>query len=255
MAPAIGRETMEQLLRWTFLAALVLAPVACWQRDNLPPQIETLAPLASPPLQTPSRGEPFSVARNGVSYQIEPLFDYELHGLVVSARQHDGERMLHERWNDHLNVADLCVVWGSNTQALDLSAFEFYNGQFTCFFRTDDHAAWQQFDPYALSNNHLLANDAYLRAQIDKVRVGDQIRLRGQLANYSHGGGFQRGTSTTRNDTGNGACETIYVRDLAILASMDNAWRSVFRLAWVALSLAGAGWLFGVLSGRFAHRV
>jgi len=147
------------------------------------------------------------------------------------------------------------VVWGANAQGLNLSAFEFTNGQFTCFFRTEDHAAWQQFNPNAISNNHLLVDDPYLRDQIDRVRVGDQIRIRGQLANYGHDGGFQRGTSTTRADTGNGACETIYVRDFRILASMDNTWRSVFTLAWIAMALAGVGWLFGVLSGRFAHRL
>lgn len=52
--------------------------------------------------------------------------------------------MLHGRWNDHLNVAGFCVVWGHNT-GIDLQAFDFCSGQFTCFFRTDDPTAWRSF--------------------------------------------------------------------------------------------------------------
>ena len=40
--------------------------------------------------------------------------------------------------------------------------------------------------------------------------------MRGWLAGYSNDDGFRRGTSTTRDDTGNGACETIYVDEFQI---------------------------------------
>ena len=29
--------------------------------------------------------------------------------------------MLHRLWNDHLNVADLCVIWGNNARELELN--------------------------------------------------------------------------------------------------------------------------------------
>ena len=29
--------------------------------------------------------------------------------------------MLHRLWNDHLNVADLCVIWGNNARELELT--------------------------------------------------------------------------------------------------------------------------------------
>jgi hypothetical protein len=245
---------MERLLRWVFFGALALLAASCWQRDSLPVQIPTLPTLEQAPMQTSVNEDAFGVALNGVDYRIEPLFDYELYGLVVSFQHHNPERMLHERWNDHLNVADLCVVWGRNAQTLDLSVFEFWNGQFTCYFRTQDQSAWQQFDPHGISNNHLLTADDYLRSQIDRVQVGDQIRLRGQLANYSHGGGFSRGTSTVRTDDGNGACETVYVRDFQILASMSDPWRGLHDVGWIALIMSGGLWLYLVTTGRLAHR-
>jgi hypothetical protein len=50
--------------------------------------------------------------------------------------------------------------------------------------------------------------------------------LRGYLAEYSHSNrDFHRGTSTHRTDTGNGACETIYVEDYQILKTGNPFWR------------------------------
>jgi hypothetical protein len=137
---------------------------------------------------------------------------------------------------------------------LDLNEFEFWNGQFTCFFKTRDQAAWRAFEKTGLSNNHLLTEDPYLRDMIERVRIGDQIRIRGWLASYGNEHGFSRGTSTTRTDTGNGACETIYVRDFAILASMENGWRTVFDGSALLAVALGLLWTVGVMGGRFEHR-
>src|SRR5690606_10727633 len=125
-----------------------------WNADALPASLTPLPALGQEPEQTPIEQPPFRVSQGGVDYEVTPLFRYRLHGLVVSRRTHDGERMLHRRWNDHLNVADVCVVWGDNATA-DLSAFQFWNGQFTCFVETRDSVAWRRFRLDQLSNNHL----------------------------------------------------------------------------------------------------
>jgi len=245
---------MEKLVQWTIVACLGLLPLSCWQRDDFGADLAILPALRIAPDQQRANHDPFSVQLNDVNYRIEPLYEYDLHGLVVSYRHHDGGRMLHRLWNDHLNVADLCVVWGRNATDLDLNAFDFWSGEFTCFFRTRDNAAWRRFDAAAISNNHLITEDGYLRDRIDAVRIGDQIHVKGWLASYSNGNGFRRGTSTTRTDTGNGACETIYVTRFEILSSMSNAWRGLFDLALVGLLTMSALWLVTVLRGGFRHR-
>ena len=65
------------------------------------------------------------------------------------------------------------------------------------------------------------------------------------LSNYGSGDGGTRGTSTTRDDTGNGACETIYVKEFTIIKSMDNIWRQIMPFAWIALFIS-------VMSGLIA---
>jgi len=239
---------MGNLIRILFWASVVALPVACWQKDAFVDGLVVDGALADEPRQGSTEARAFEVVQNDVAYRIEPLHSYELYGLVVSMRLHDGDHMLHRVWNDHLNVADVCVVWGSNARDLDLNAFDFYNGQFTCFFETRDADAWRRFDRTAISNNHLISDDAYLRTVIEDLEVGDQIRLEGWLARYSHDG-FERGTSTTRTDTGNGACETIYVRSLELLSRMQSFWRTLLDVASVGVFSSACLWVVGIGRG------
>ena len=104
---------------------------------------------------------------------------YALDGMVVSYRIHDGDYLLHRLWNDHLNVADLCVVWGDDAGRVDLHAFEFANGEFTCTFQTRSEKDWRAFRLDQISNNHLLTADPALRARIEERRRRRPDPLRG----------------------------------------------------------------------------
>ena len=188
------------------------------------------AQLKDPPVQAGITKKPFTVEMNRVLYQVQPLYDYSLYGLVVSYSHHDGDSMLHKLWNDHLNTADVCVVWSNTAFDLNLNDYSFWNGQFTCNIKTSDSAAWARFDMTQLSNNHLLSDDKLIRDQINDISVGDQIYIKGWLSEYASEGGSKRGTSITRNDTGNGACETIFVTEFNILRSSPNHWRKLMYL-------------------------
>lgn len=214
------------------VSAAVLASAA-WKRNALPSAIDVDSAVLEDPDQAPSREPPFDVEFNSVSYRVEPQFRYALTGLVVSYRQHDGKSRMHRRANDHLNMLDVCVVWGGNVDPELLSHFDFWNGIFTCNVKTRSTEAWQAFDMTELSNNHLVSDDPYVRQQAGKLRIGDQVRIEGWLSSYGTGEGAMRGTSTTRDDTGNGACETIYVSRIEILQRPRSAWRIAM---WVALA-------------------
>lgn len=92
----------------------------------------------------------------------------------------------------------------------------------------------------ALSNNHLLSDRRSIVSKLRDVQVGDQVRVRGWLAEYAHNQGFafRRGSSVTRDDTGNGACETIYVVDVEVLRAGGQPWR---WLLWPAIALSLSG--------------
>ena len=211
--------------------------VSFWNRNDLPGDIEYVPELAEEPSQTKTREKPFEATYKGVKYLVEPEYEYDLHGMVVSFRHHDGNSRMHFLANDHLNMLDVCVVWGDTARGKRLDKISFWNGIFTCNVRTRDGVAWAAFNMNELSNNHLISDDDFIRDQVRDIRVGDQIRVSGFLSSYTGPNGGTRGTSTTRTDTGDGACETIYVDKFEIVQAATSYWRISMWTSLVILIL------------------
>ena len=198
--------------------------VSFWNRNALPRDVEYVPEIDNEPVQRATRQPPFGVDYNGIEYLVEPEYEYDITGMVVSYRHHDEDySRMHRMAQDHLNMLDVCVIWGDNTRAM-LHKIDFWNGLFTCNAQTRDRAAWETFDMQQLSNNHLLSGDEYIRDRVRDVRIGDQIRVRGYLASYTGPVG-KRGTSTTRTDTGDGACETVFIEQFEIVQPARSYWR------------------------------
>lgn len=212
--------------------------VSFWNRNDLPQNIELLPALANEPKQTSTRKKSFEAVYNDVTYLVEPEYEYELYGMIVSYRHHEGNSRMHLQASDHLNMLDVCVVWGDNASNPLIHKLDFWNGIFTCNVKTNNQDAWDSFDMYQLSNNHLISDDDFIRDQVKGIRVGDQIRVRGYLASYSNERGGKRGTSTTRLDTGDGACETLYVEYFDIMRSATSTWRLSMYVSLAVFLLA-----------------
>ncbi len=226
------------------ITSIVIATSLLWlvlsffNRNDLPQNIAYLPETLNEPLQTITRRLSFDASYNGVDYFIEPEYEYDLYGMIVSYRHHDGKSRMHLRANDHLNMLDVCVIWGDNTSNRRLRKINFWNGIFTCNVETRDQEAWDSFDMYQLSNNHLISDDDFIRDQVRGVQIGDQIHVRGYLTSYSSAQGGRRGTSTTRQDTGDGACETLFVEQFEIVEPATSYWRISMYLSLLLLFLA-----------------
>jgi hypothetical protein len=66
------------------------------------------------------------------------------------------------------------------------------------------------------ANMHMIPSDEAVRKSLRSVRAGDLISLDGYLVQVSSEDGWRWDTSLTRSDTGNGACEIVWVKRLAI---------------------------------------
>lgn len=65
------------------------------------------------------------------------------------------------------------------------------------------------------ANMHMIPADDAVRHELDRVRIGEVIHLEGFLVDASRPDGWHWRTSMTRDDTGNGACELVYVESVA----------------------------------------
>lgn len=227
----------NRLGKWLILFGLILLAVASWKKSDLPAPPALQGNLLEEPVQVAVSRPSIQVTVGEIDYRIQPLYTYDLYGMVVS--KHNADTwwdFLHKEWNDKLNITDLCVVWGNNVRSGVYLDFSFSSGQFTCNFQTSSNEAWAAFDTSAISNNHLLSADPSLARKMHDVRIGDQIHFTGYLAEYSHNHGtpFKRGTSIVRTDSGNGACETVYVDTFEVLQRGGGKW---YAWQWVGIGL------------------
>lgn len=248
---------MRTFIKLLMLSSLCLLLLAFWRRDALPQPGELASELLNEPVQTQISQSAFATTVGGVNYKVQPLYDYDLVGLVVSKHNADSWLdYLHREANDHLNVVDLCVVWGNNVRNSAYLDLTYSSGQFTCYVQANSAQAYAAFDPTALSNNHLLTDKAELAKIMKKVEIGDQIHFRGRLSEYSHNHGFafKRGTSIVRTDTGNGACETVFIDSFDILKKNSHLWRNLAWLAALLLLASIVAWFMQPVRFDRMHR-
>jgi hypothetical protein len=246
---------LESLFKWLFLtSALAMAVLYCY-KDKFPEPDFYDPDQLEEPIQFPTEHEVFKTQVNKQEYTIMPQYDYELQGVVVSF--HDADSFLdiwhHKRWLDFLNERDLCVIWGKNVASGVFKRMKFSNDSWTCWASWTDSATGNLFQMNALANNHLLVDKEAVRSALMTSELGDHIRLKGMLSEYSNkANGFKRGTSTTREDTGNGACETVYLTEFEVIKKANPKLRKFYAFAkgLAGLSLLGFLMMFFVAPVR-----
>lgn len=221
-------KTFKLIVGISLLASLGLYGFSFLEMDALPERDLILEDLYEPPIQGELRDpKPIRKEKEGFIYLIDPIYSYEISGLVVA--DYNSENWLdifHSK--DPLNSKDVCVAWGSNLSSGAYQKTKFSHGEFTCFWQVQEQDV--VFNNNEISNNHLLPANEEINGKIKESRVGDQIYIRGYLANYNITAtdlNVSRNTSISRNDTGNGACEVIYVTDFQILKRTNNVYHSI----------------------------
>jgi hypothetical protein len=240
---------MQHFFKYAMIASLLVAAVAWWMKDVLPPPAALKADLYSEPKQVRVTKPPIDTNVNGVAYRIQPRYTYDMSALVVSLHHSDTWwDYVHRENNDHLNLMDLCVVWGESAKNGAYKGISFSNNQWECHWGTSSQEAWAAFDQAEVANNHMVTDDPALAKALRNIRIGDQIRVRGYLVNYTiyKNGvpGGMRVSSEVRTDTGNGACEVLYVESLELLQSAASGWRIALQAALALFALSLIIWIF-----------
>ncbi|MEO1335444.1 MAG: hypothetical protein AAFV29_07355, partial [Myxococcota bacterium] len=111
------------------------------------------------------------------------------------------------------NVAglDIAFGWGPVASPTVLRAMQFHLKRRYVSVRWNGAMPLGQHEVmHHLANHHLIAADADVAARLATIRPGDLVTLTGDLVDLKVRGQTMR-TSLSRKDTGNGACEVMYV--------------------------------------------
>ena len=149
------------------------------------------------------------IFRNG--WTLKPLAIYTIEARVLSKERYTGDSVA------SIAPYDLVLGWGrmSDTavlERLDISqSNRFYHWQ--CW---GDMPIPEKEMVSHSANNHLIPADDSIRDQIAALRVGSLVKISGFLVEATHPqADHPWRSSLTRDDTGDGACEIIYVRNIS----------------------------------------
>ncbi|PLX26780.1 hypothetical protein C0583_05790 [Candidatus Parcubacteria bacterium] len=214
-----------------YILLITVFAVSFFKLKDLPDKSKILNSLYQEPIQASSTSlNNFSFDYLDTNYNVKPIADYDLWGLVVSVNNIKAwYNMYHDKTS--VNLKDICVIWGDNLRNDIYKEVNYKSGEWTCYASWGASASGK-FDMHQLSNNHLFSDDENVRDVIKDMRIGDQIYLQGTLSEYAKNGQTNyRGTSLSRDDSGNGACETIYVQKAEILDSSNTNWYLINKIS------------------------
>jgi len=193
-----------------FIALLVLA----WFAYS-----RTRAPLTHPPgvliAEEPVQNEisPNDAPFDYKNFHLQPLTHFALDARVLHQKIYRYDRFA------SLVLVDLAVGWGAMSDQAVLDQLEI--SQSARFFRYE----WSHQPPIPreeivshATNLHLIPSTDVIASQCKSLRSGALIHLRGMLVEAT---GPEIGTwrsSLSRTDSGNGACELVWVEEIHPLA-------------------------------------
>lgn len=187
------------------VAAVALA-LHLWLREEVveqPPGI--LAPEA--PRQVDLAGAA-PIAHD--DYRLQPLARFELKARVL------GREAYHFDREAELAPVDLALGWGPMSDTAVLDHIDITQSGRFYFWRADVAPIPREAIERHSANMHLVPANASVERALKRVAEGDVVSLRGQLVEASSTDGFTWRSSLRRDDTGQGACELVWVESLAI---------------------------------------
>ncbi|MBQ8118729.1 MAG: hypothetical protein IJ147_11830 [Lachnospiraceae bacterium] len=166
------------------------------------------------PLQTEAAGQA-KMSADGYDITVNYLYAYDISALVVSTHNYSGSGI-----GDKLAPRDLALAWGDVAAYNTLVDFHWQQSGRWYSWRVNSDAEIAKVGGIQgvtehSSNNHLIPADDTVKKQIQKIKVGDYVRIKGYLVNLGgskpDGTTFYWNSSTTRSDSGAHSCEVIYV--------------------------------------------
>ncbi len=186
--------------RIVVVVALAWAGYSWWSERPLRHGPGVVAPHA--PQQVPL-GDATAFAFNG--YRVTPLAEF-----AVEARLLARERYRLGREAD-LSPLDFGVGWGRMSDEAVLEQIDISQSNRFMNWRVRQFPIPQREIETSAANMHLIPADAGVARQLDNMRVGQVVRLRGRLVRADADDGWQWVSSLSRDDTGRGACELFWV--------------------------------------------
>lgn len=195
-------------MNWRNLAFLAIVGFGAWQYwSDRPVKVAPGVTVSAEPRQNDAGSAEF--VHKG--YTIAPLQTFDIEARVLGVKSYRTGR------EADLSPVDLALGWGRMSDSAVLEQVDISQGNRFYFWHVKEFPIPREEIERSSANMHMIPADSGIERRLDQVREGQRVRIQGWLVEARGHDGWRWRSSLSRNDTGAGACEVIYVRDIAIL--------------------------------------
>jgi hypothetical protein len=164
--------------------------------------------------------EPYQASISSpASHRIDDYIITEFAEFSIKAKVLSRENYYLGREAD-LSPVDLTLGWGNMSDESILDNIEISQSGRFYRWQVKSFPIPQREIEFSSANMHLIPANEAVASDIKKIRKGDIIELSGSLVNVTAtSDGWRWRSSQTRYDTGNGACELIWVNSLKVITA------------------------------------
>lgn len=160
------------------------------------------------PIQKPLRGVP---SLRVETYVVTPLATFQVAGRVLGARHYRFDR------EADLSPVDLAMGWGPMADPAVLRTIDISQGGRFYYWHTNALPIPAEAISRHSANMHLVPASPAVATRLAAITQGQKVRFKGYLLQVQADDGWHWRSSTTRDDTGAGACELVLVDAIDVL--------------------------------------
>lgn len=195
-------------MNWKALALVALVGFGLYQHQQqqpVHPGEGVLAPAAPVQGNTQAAGFQFK------GYELQPLQDFSIDARVLASERYRSGR------ESDLSPVDLALGWGPMSDSAVLDKVRISQSGRFYHWRVDELPIPRQDIERSSANMHMIPADDAIASQLKALRPGQTVRIEGWLVEARAADGWRWRSSLTREDTGGGSCELVFVRALQLL--------------------------------------
>ena len=194
-------------MNWKLIVLLAMMGYGAYQHFSHRPVMHGNGVIASAqPQQNPTSEA--NLMLNG--YNITPLQSFDIEARVLSTE--------HYAFGHAADLApvDLVLGWGPMSDEAVLSKIDITQSNRFYYWHVDAFPIPREQIETNSANMHMIPADSAIEKVLKSIRPGQLVKLKGYLVEVKTADGWHWKSSLSRTDTGNGACELVYVKTLAV---------------------------------------
>lgn len=143
-------------------------------------------------------------------YYITPLEEFAVEARVLATKDYRFGR------EADLSTVDLVLGWGKMSDEAILKDIKISQSNRFYSWRVDQFPIPRKEIETQSANMHMIPANIQIEKALKSVRPGQLVKLTGYLIEAKTKDGWRWRSSLTREDTGAGACELVFVKSLSV---------------------------------------